>query len=58
MTDEKTEFTPEEQRKRDDLLRRLLKTPPEPRPKREREEKSSDPERPEESTKSRKDKGY
>ena len=40
MPDEKTEFSPEEQRQRDVLLRRLLKTPPKPRPKRERGEKT------------------
>jgi hypothetical protein len=31
-----SEFTEEEQEKRDKLLRKLLKTPPQPRPKRER----------------------
>jgi hypothetical protein len=30
-------FTPEEARRRDQMLRRLLKTPPQPRPKRERD---------------------
>jgi hypothetical protein len=33
---EPTEFTEEEQKKRDKLLHKLLKTPPQPRPKRKR----------------------
>lgn len=37
MSDENPEFTPDEQRKRDGILRRLLKTPPEPRRKSERD---------------------
>lgn len=35
-----TDFTPEEQQRRDDLLCNLLKTPPQPRPKRERGSKT------------------
>ena len=31
------QFTDDEQKARDETLRRLLKTPPQPRPKRERE---------------------
>lgn len=33
-------FTPEEQQRRDELLLNLLKTPPQPRPKRDRGKKS------------------
>jgi hypothetical protein len=36
-TEEPNQFTEEDQEKRDKLLRKLLKTPPQPRPKRERE---------------------
>jgi hypothetical protein len=34
--EEPTEFTEEDQEQRDKLLRKLLTTPPQPRPKRER----------------------
>lgn len=37
-----TEFTPEEQQHRDELLLSLLKTPPQPRPKRDRSSRPSE----------------
>lgn len=43
MSSEPSTFTPDEQERRDEILRRLLHTPPQLRPKRDRTKKERKP---------------